>query len=439
MLLSIALFHLLKPHWWEKNLLNVSIFWALVFLVPFTIGFGPYTAGASFFEILLLDYLPFIILLWGLFTVSGGIALEGAISGTPKTNLIMLIVGTLLASWVGTTGASMLMIRPLLRANAWREKQAHVVVFFIFLVSNMGGCLTPIGDPPLFLGFLRHVPFFWTMRLAPILLFNSIILYVVFFLIDRRMYNREISAGRRPLLSGHKSALRVKGVHNLFFIAMIVGAVILSGCLSSFGLLNDPATGEIIGIPFAYGISIPLNNVIQMLIILLAGFLSIRTTKPYIHELNNFTFTPIKEVACLFVGIFITMVPALMILHSRGSALCLTEPWQFFWASGVLSSFLDNAPTYLVFMTTASSLPTPEGLPTLIGTIAPQVLLAISAGSVFMGANTYIGNAPNFMVRSIAEESGVKMPGFFGYMGWAGRILIPVFIIDTFVFFILLK
>jgi len=439
MLLSIALFPLFKPHWWEKNLLNVSIFWSLVFLVPFSIGFGPYEAGANFFEILLLDYLPFIVLLWGLFTVSGGIALEGPISGTPKTNLILLIVGTLLASWVGTTGASMLMIRPLLRANAWREKQAHVVVFFIFLVSNMGGCLTPIGDPPLYLGFLRNVPFFWTMRLAPILLFNSIILFTVFFFLDRKMYNKEVAAGHRPLLSGHKSVLHVAGAHNLIFIAMIVGAVILSGCLSSFGLLNDPNTGEIIGVPFAYGISIPLNNVIQMLIILLAGFLSIRTTKPDIHTLNNFSFGPIKEVACLFVGIFITMSPALMFLHCHGSALGLTEPWQFFWASGALSSFLDNAPTYLVFMTTASSLPTAAGLPTLIGTIAPQLLLAVSAGSVFMGANTYIGNAPNFMVRSIAEENGVRMPGFFGYMGWAGRILIPVFIIDTFVFFILLK
>ncbi|MDR3363629.1 MAG: sodium:proton antiporter [Clostridiales Family XIII bacterium] len=439
MLLSIALFPLFRPHWWEKNLFNVAILWSLVFLIPFAAALGPGLAGFEFYEIVLLDYLPFIVLLWGLFAVAGGIVLKGSLSGSPKVNLILLLVGTLLASWVGTTGASMLMIRPVLRANAWREKKAHVIVFFIFLVSNIGGCLTPIGDPPLFLGFLRNVPFFWTMRLAPMLLLNAAILLVVFFILDKKLYKKEIAAGRKPAVEGPKEPLRVEGLHNLVFLAMIVGAVILSGILGTLDSLKDPATGEIIGIPFAYGISIPINNVIQMAIIVVAGLLSVRTTKKELHEQNHFTWGPIKEVACLFIGIFITMIPALAILHARGADLGLSEPWQFFWVTGALSSFLDNAPTYLVFMTTASSLPTAEGLTTLIGTIAPQILLAVSAGAVFMGANTYIGNAPNFMVRSIAEENEVKMPSFFGYMGWAVRFLIPVFIIDTIVFFVLLQ
>ena len=434
MLLSIALFPLFRPHWWEKNLFNVAIFWSLVFLCPFAIGFGPGMAGAQFYEIILLDYLPFIVLLWGLFAVSGGIVLKGSLSGSPKVNLILLIIGTLLASWVGTTGASMLMIRPIMRANAWRERKAHVIIFFIFTVSNLGGCLTPVGDPPLFLGFLRNVPFFWTMRLAPLLLFNAAILLFVFFLLDRNLYKKELAAGRRPLVPDKREPIRVDGAFNFVFIAMIVGAVILSGALGTLDALKDPA-GEVIGIPFLYGLTIPINNVIQMIIILAAGFLSIRLTRKELHELNNFSWGAIKEVACLFIGIFITMIPALAILHTRGSDLGLTEPWQFFWVSGALSSFLDNAPTYLVFMTTASALPTAEGLVTTIGVIAPQILLAISAGAVFMGANTYIGNAPNFMVRSIAEENHIKMPSFFGYMGWAGTFLIPLFVLDMLIFF----
>jgi Na+/H+ antiporter NhaD/arsenite permease-like protein len=277
------------------------------------------------------------------------------------------------------------------------------------------------------------------MRLAPMLLLNGAILLVVFFLIDRKLYNKEIEAGRAPAVTEHKEPIRVEGLHNLIFLAMIIGAVILSGILGKIESLKDPATGEIIGIPFAYGITIPINNVIQMIIILVAGFLSIRTTRKELHEQNHFTWGPIKEVACLFIGIFITMIPALAILHARGAELGLSEPWQFFWATGALSSFLDNAPTYLVFMTTASAIETTAGVTTLIGAIAPGLLLAVSAGAVFMGANTYIGNAPNFMVRSIAEENNVKMPSFFGYMGWAARFLIPLFIIDTLVFFFLLQ
>ena len=437
MLVSIALFPLFKPQWWDKNLFNVAIVWSLVFLIPFAIGFGPSVAGFQFYEILLLDYLPFIVLLWGLFAVSGGIVIKGSLSGSTIVNVIILIIGMLIASWVGTTGASMLMIRPMIRANSWRKRKVHIFVFFIFLVSNIGGCLTPLGDPPLYLGFLRNIPFFWTMQLAPILFFNAVVLIIAFFFIDRHFYKKDIADGCKPVVFEKKEPIRVEGAHNFIFLAMIVGAVILSGTLSQTGLLTDSATGEALGIPFAYGISIPLNNVIQMVIIVLAGFLAVRTTKKELHTLNNFSWGPIKEVACLFIGIFITMIPALALLRTHGASLGITEPWQFFWATGMLSSFLDNAPTYLVFMTTASSLPvTAGGLVTSIGSIAPQLLLAISAGAVFMGANTYIGNAPNFMVKSIVEENKIKMPSFFGYMGWAGRVLLPVFILDTIIFFV---
>jgi Na+/H+ antiporter NhaD/arsenite permease-like protein len=438
MLLSIALFPLFKLHWWEKNILKVAIAWAFAFLIPFAFAYGPRMAGAEFYEIMMLDYLPFIVLLWGLFAVAGGIVVKGSLSGSPKVNIILLIIGTLLASWVGTTGASMLMIRPVLRANAWREKKTHVVVFFIFLVSNIGGCLTPIGDPPLYLGFLRGVPFFWTMGLAPMLLFNAAILLAVFTLMDRKLYKKEIAAGRKPPESETKEPIRVEGIHNLIFLAMIIGAVILSGILGTMDSFKD-AGGELIGIPFAYSITIPLNNVIQMMIIAIAGFLSIKTTKKELHESNHFSWGPIKEVACLFIGIFVTMAPVLAILRAKGASLGLTEDWHFFWATGVLSGFLDNAPTYLVFMTTASAIPTAEGVVTMIGTIAPGLLLAISASSVFMGANTYIGNAPNFMVRSIAEENDVKMPSFFGYIGWAARFLIPIFLLDTIIFIVFLS
>jgi Na+/H+ antiporter NhaD/arsenite permease-like protein len=430
MLLSIAIIPLVRPHWWEKNLFKAAIAWSLVFLAPFAFLIGPRYAGFEFVEMMVLDYLPFIVLLWGLFAVAGGLVLKGSLSGSPKVNLILLLVGTLLASWIGTTGASMVMIRPLLRANKWREKKAHSVIFFIFLVSNIGGSLTPIGDPPLFLGFLRGVPFFWTMRLFPIMALNVVVLLIVYYIIDSRYYKKEIAAGRKPE-SDEKETIKIEGAHNLVFLLMIVGAVILSGALQSVDVIAEMA------VPLPYGLELEMANVIQIVIILIAGFLSVKTTKKELHEANHFTWGPIKEVACLFTGIFLTMIPALAILNARGGELGLTQNWQFFWASGALSSFLDNAPTYLVFMTTAGSLGL-DGLQTVVGTIAPAMLIAVSAGAVFMGANTYIGNAPNFMVRSIAEENDVKMPSFFGYMGWSGRFLIPIFIIDTVIFFLLI-
>jgi Na+/H+ antiporter NhaD/arsenite permease-like protein len=424
---------LIKPHFWEKHLFHVALFWSAVFLVPFAIGFSPGEAVFELLEIVLLDYLPFIVLLWGLFAVAGGIALKGSLAGTPKVNVALLLIGTLLASWVGTTGASMLMIRPLIRANKWREKKAHMIVFFIFMVSNLGGCLTPLGDPPLFLGFLRRVPFFWTMNLLPMFLFNAAILIVVFFIMDTVMYKKELAAGRAPDTGGVKEPLSVAGIHNLIFLAMIVAAVVMSGTVLSF---IDPVTGVSQGITVYEGVVVPFSSILQVLIILVAGFLSVKTTKKENRELNSFTWGPIKEVAMLFIGIFITMIPALAILNARGGELGIVNPWQFFWMAGALSSFLDNAPTYVVFMTTAGALGATSGLPTAVGIIAPKILMAVSAGAVFMGANSYIGNAPNFMVKSIAEENEIKMPSFFGYIGWALCFLIPLFIIDTFVFFL---
>ncbi len=436
MLLSIAIFPLIKPHWWEHNMLKASIFWSLLFLIPFGFVYGGSMLTFQVLEMILLDYLPFIVLLFGLFVAAGGIVLKGTLVGTTKVNVTLLLIGTALASWVGTTGAAMLMIRPIIKANAWREKKAHIIVFFIFMVANIGGCLTPVGDPPLFLGFLRGVPFFWTMRLFPLMVFNIAILTVIFIILDKTLYNKEIAAGRRPQKSEDKiikEPLRLEGAHNFIFIMMIVGAVILNGLLPGFEAFADQVTGELYGLHIQ-DVVLPYNSIIQMAIILLAAFLSMKTTKQSIRKANSFTFAPIEEVAQLFIGIFLTMIPALAILKANGASLGLTEPWQFFWATGILSSFLDNAPTYLVFLTTAGSVGFTEGVTTTVGIVAARDLLAISAGAVFMGANTYIGNAPNFMVKSIAEENKIKMPSFFGYMGWSVVILIPIFILNTLIF-----
>lgn len=435
MLLSIAIFPLVNARWWEHNMWKVSLFWALAFFVPFLIAFGSATAFTKAVEVYLLDYLPFIILLFGLFVAAGGITIRGALRGSPKSNSLLLLLGTVLASWVGTTGASMLLIRPLIRANEWRRYKAHMIIFFIFLVSNIGGALTPLGDPPLFLGFLRGVPFFWTMRLILPMGFNALILLILFYLLDSYFYRRESAAAAEE----ERSGMRLEGLHNLIYLGIIVGAVILSGILAKSPAFSDPRTGSLYGITImrhgGEAVVLPYVNMIRDAAILLAAFLSWKTTPPGIREHNRFTWGPIREVAVLFAGIFMTMIPALAILQARGAELGLTRPAHFFWATGMLSGFLDNAPTYLVFLTTAASLGAASGVPTTIGIVDPKILLAISCGAVFMGANTYIGNAPNFMVRSIAEENNIRMPSFFGYMGWSLGILIPLFILDTLLFF----
>lgn len=442
MLLSIAIFPLAKPEWWERRQLQVAIFWSLIFLVPFSIVYGMGETAYQLMETVILDYVPFIVLLFGLFVVSGGIHISGSIAGTTKNNVILLAIGTLLASWIGTTGAAMLLIRPVLRANHWRKHKTHIVVFFIFLVANIGGCLTPLGDPPLFLGYLRGVPFFWTLlHIWPLLLINSIVLLVVFALVDRHFIKRE-STEALALLELEREAddrvpIRIEGARNLIFLGIIIIAVILNGVIPQTEFFLDNA-GNVFGIDIHEHVHLGLNYFLQIALILLASALSMSTTKKEIREANDFEWGPIAEVAKLFIGIFITMIPALALLRANGAALGIDSPLKFFWITGALSSFLDNSPTYVVFLTTAGALGASGAgtVLTTVGAVSEHILLAISAGAVFMGAITYIGNAPNFMVKSMAERGNVKMPSFFGYMGWSLAILVPLFLLDSVLFFL---
>ncbi len=433
-LLSIALFPLLAPHFWHKHFPKISAFWALLFAVPFLIAYQ----GQAVHEILhiyFFDYIPFIILLWGLFTISGGILVKGTLRGTPAVNTTMLLIGTLLASWIGTTGAAMVMIRPLIRANAHRKNKVHIMVFFIFLVANIGGSLTPLGDPPLFLGFLHGVSFFWTFNLFKEMAFVAVILFILFFMMDSFFYKKEDAPIPEET---EKVPLAIKGAHNFLFLLGVIAGVLFSGVVH---------LGEV----HILGIHLAWQNIIRDVWIVTMGLLSLRFTNIEIREGNGFNWFPILEVAYLFAGIFMTIIPALAILQAgeKGalSALVATvkEPRDYFWVTGILSSFLDNAPTYLTFFNTAlGNLGLTEDqirAAFAAGNISqeyPQFidrLVGISIGAVFMGANTYIGNAPNFMVKSICEESGIKMPSFFGYMiKWSIPILIPIFIVVTFLF-----
>ena len=429
-LLSIALLPLFAPQFWHHHFGKVTAAWALIFAIPFIFTFHG-TATHEILHIFLKDYIPFIILLWALYTVAGGILLEGTPVGTPITNTIMLALATFLASLVGTTGASMLMIRPMLRMNETRRHKVHVVIFFIFLVSNIGGALTPLGDPPLFLGFLHGVPFFWTLQLLPEMLMVFAIVLGLFFVFDTVMHGREKSTGIKPGRGG-STKIRIRGLQNLIFLAGIIGGVLFSGLvkLGEFNLL---------------GVHLAWQDEARDLVLIGMGLLSLRFTAKETRDGNGFTWGPIKEVAILFAGIFITIIPMLAMLKAgTDGALAfiigaVREPWHYFWASGILSSFLDNAPTYLTFLNTALGRFSPgqqelEAVHALIAQNAVY-LKAISCGAVFMGANTYIGNAPNFMVKSIAEENGIKMPSFFGYMIYSVLILIPSFILVTFIFF----
>lgn len=421
----IAILPLAAGHWWEHNK-NKAIIVALL-AIPVA-GYLASQFGADFHHSgndLLIhaiqEYVSFLCLLGSLFIISGGIYIQGSLSGTPLVNTAMLAIGALLASVIGTTGASMVLIRPLIRANSSRQQMTHVVIFFIFVVSNCGGLLTPIGDPPLFLGFLKGVPFTWTLEnLWRQWLMVNVILLVVFNIWDQVVLNREElqRPGSQLERVQQHEPLRIVGLHNILFLAGIIGVIVAKGG----GYLGE-----------AFGVQEGL-----MMILAAASYFS---TSGMIHTKNRFSFGPIIEVAVLFAGIFVTMIPALQILGLRGGELGVTEPWQYFWASGVLSSFLDNAPTYLTFAATASGT---FGVDVnqagylaefLTKPGAPLLLIAISCGSVFMGANTYIGNGPNFMVKAIAEENDVKMPSFFGYMAYSVGILIPIFILVTFVFF----
>ncbi len=427
-LLSIAIWPLVAPVFWHHHFGKISAAWALAFLVPFTATYGLELAVYELVLTALHEYLPFIILLFSLFTVTGGIHLTGAIRGTPGFNTGLLALGTLLASWMGTTGAAMALVRPMLKANAWRPRRTHVVVFFIFLVANIGGSLSPLGDPPLFLGFLKGVPFFWpTVHMLWPMLFLASILLVAFYLLDRHMLARD---GVTPPPIEGDGRLRVEGAYNFVLLAGIVGAVLMSGLWRpevSFRVLE---------------VEVELQNLVRDLLLLLLAGISWVITPMETREANEFSWFPIQEVAKLFAGIFVTIIPTIAILRAgtEGALAPVValvtdasgEPVNamYFWATGILSSFLDNAPTYLVFFNTAGG-----DAEILTGPLA-NTLLAISAGAVFMGANTYIGNAPNFMVRAIAEESGVRMPSFFGYMAWSGIVLLPLFVLVTLIWFV---
>lgn len=438
-LLSIALLPLLVHHWWEKHL-NKGII-VLIFGLPVVI----YIGMIDYHELLHqgFDYVSFIILLASLYIISGGIHLKGSLAGTPLVNTILLAIGAVLASFIGTTGASMVLIRPLLRANRIRKRKIHIIIFFIFLVSNIGGCLTPLGDPPLFLGFLKGVPFLWTFSLWKQWAFVCGILLILFNLIDQWIFNKEdiatpgalivpnepargeslrdpeaVSSGASPFGKDvePKQPLSIEGKRNFIFLFGIMVTVFCSGQFHW-------STG------------------IREAIMVLITVFSFVCTPDRFRKSNAFTFNPIIEVAIIFAGIFASMIPALLILNARGTELGLTLPWHFFWVTGGLSSFLDNAPTYLTLTATASSVVgTPMTLlyvkELLSSEMGETLLTAISLGAVFMGANTYIGNAPNFMVKAIAEESGIKMPSFFGYMLYPLIILIPIFVLVTIVFLI---
>lgn len=435
LLACIAIFPLVKAEWWEEHQPLVVAFWSLLFLIPFAAMKGVGTAAETALECLINDYLTFIVLLFGLFCVAGNITMTGDLAGSPRVNVMLLAVGTLLSSWIGTTGASMLMVRPVIKMNSWRKRRSHIMVFFIFLISNIGGCLTPMGDPPLLMGFSRGVPFFWSLHLLPVMLLNMVVLLTVFYFLDRSAYRKDIAQGLKPDISKPGTEIRIEGLHNLIFLGVIVLAVILSGILPGTALFQD-GEGVVRGIPIFGEVKLSFPSVIEIVMILAAAYLSFKTTNVEIRRKNHFTWGAIQEVAVLFVGIFITMQPALMLLKSLGSSLGLNRAFELFWATGCLSSFLDNTPTYLVFLTTVGAMGFTEGIQTTLGIVPVNMLMAISCGAVFMGANTYIGNAPNFMVKAISDENGIQMPSFFGYLMRSILFLVPVFILDMLIFFI---
>lgn len=435
-LLAIALIPLIHGHWWESNL-NKSVVSTLCSLpiLAYLIWIGP--LGMEVLAEILRDYYAFIILLVALFTISGGIHLEGDLKASPIINTAFLGLGAVLASFIGTTGATMLLIRPLLSTNRERKIKKHVFIFFIFLVANIGGSLLPVGDPPLFLGYLFGVPFFWTLRLWPVWLTEVALLLIVFYFWDTRAYSKESPADLRR---DTKEQTKLK-VHGLMNIVLILGVL----CSAIF-LKNYPVDG--------YNINLAWMQQPLMILLALISFVLDHRKKERAHkhghlqfksprEHNAFTFYAMIEVAVLFIAIFITMTPAICLLKAHGAETGVKHAWQFFWMSGGLSSFLDNAPTYATYFAlgqgvTKGLLAADATLPVVnanTGPITEQILMAISAGSVFMGANSYIGNAPNFMVKSICEEARVKMPSFFGYMIYSGLILIPSFLLIMYMYF----
>jgi len=431
-LLSIAVVPLVAPILWHRNFGKISAFWAISFLLPFIIWRGFDEALHQFLHVILLEYIPFIILLLALFAISGGIRLKGYLAGTPTVNTLILLIGTALASWIGTTGAAMLLIRPILRANKTRKNKIHTIIFFIFLVANIGGSLTPLGDPPLFLGFLNGINFFWTTKALFVpMLVSSFILLIAYFLLDIYYYKRENHSVNE---NQYKEPLSIDGAGNFILLAGVILAVLMSG-------FWKPEFSDI----SIHGVHLTIPNIMRDISLVLLTLISWRFTNLNIRNQNGFTWFPILEVAKLFAGIFITIIPAIAIIRAgqkgvMGAIINLVTDTadnpvntMYFWLTGLLSSFLDNAPTYLVFFNIAgSSAPENMEIADYLMYGIPDTLMAISLGAVFMGAMTYIGNAPNFMVKSIAEENDITMPSFFGFMLWSILILIPVFMIVSF-------
>ena len=432
-LLSIAIIPLLAPIFWHHNFGKISAFWALSLVIPSLFLLGLDETLHQLMHVLLLEYLPFIILLLSLFIISGGIRLKGSLVGTPLINTLLIFIGTALASWMGTTGAAMVLIRPILRANKYRHYNVHTVIFFIILVANIGGSLTPLGDPPLFLGFLNGIDFFWTTKIMFLpMICASFMLLIAYFIVDSYFYKKEKHIIRKL---AHEEKIAVDGKINIILIIGVIISVLLSG-------FWEPD----FSIPEIFGIQLEFQNITRDILLLILAILSWVYTSDRIRDENGYTWFPILEVAKLFAGIFITIIPAIIILKTgtKGKLNFLIEMLNtsdgqpintmYFWLTGLLSSVLDNAPTYLVFFNIAgindSNIPISDYLMHVI----PDTLFAISMGAVFMGALTYIGNAPNFMVKSIAEENNISMPSFFGYILWSLIILIPVFIIINIIF-----
>lgn len=429
LLLSIATGPLFFHHVWEHHYGKITALWSALVILPMAISFGWAPTSGAVLHALLLEYMSFIILLFGLFTIAGGILMSGNIHGTPLVNGGLLVIGAILASFVGTTGASMILIRPIIRANDNRPFNAHVIIFFIFLVSNIGGALTPLGDPPLFVGFLRGVDFFWTTQhLMTETLFVGGIVLGVFLILDAWLHSREkgLPKIKDPTPD---SKVRIHGLVNVPLLGGVIALVLLSAAWK-------PCIAFTV-----QGVSVELQNLLRDIGIVILALVSLALTRKEFRRANGFAWGPIVEVAKLFAGIFICIVPVIAILQagSQGALAPLVamvstptgEPndLAYFWLTGLLSSFLDNAPTYLVFFELAGG--DPQHLMTTFAT----TLAAISTGAVFMGANTYIGNAPNFMVYAIARERGIAMPSFFGYMLWSGAVLIPTFLLAGFIFF----
>jgi len=429
-LLSIALFPLFAPHFWHHHFGKVAVFWALCCAVPLFI-YAPFNVAlGSIAHAMIGDYIPFILFVGALFIVAGGIHIQGRFVGTPIVNAVILVIGALFANLMGTTGAAMLLIRPLIRANANRKYKMHTFIFFIFIVANIGGCLTPLGDPPLFLGFLRGVDFFWTFThlLMPLGL-TLAILIGLYLLIDFFFYRKDVAEGNLANAFSTKGRMiEIKGSINFLYLAGIVGAVLMSGIWKS-------------GVEFSLlSVHLTLQGIVRDCCFIVLALLSLATTPHVARKANEFTWAPILEVAKLFFGIFMCIVPVLEMLRAGHAgafsslvALVTNEAGEFnnmmfFWLTGMLSAFLDNAPTYLAFFNLAG------GDPVTMMTTHAHTLMAVSMGAVFMGAVSYIGNAPNFMVVAICGERNIKMPTFFGYMIWSVGILFPTFFIVNSVF-----